>query len=117
MSFLANVSQETNGGWPSAASPYSWGLCFIEEGCEGGKCTQYTDPGSKYKPVATQTYHGRGMIQLSWNYNYGQFQDYYNNQPINRPAINLLANPGLVLQDYKTAWSTALWFWMTPQPS
>ncbi|QEO57518.1 glycoside hydrolase family 19 protein [Francisella marina] len=119
--FLANVSQETNGGWATApGGKYAWGLCFIEEvGCQNGGCSQYTDQSPRnpaHKGVPGQFYHGRGMIQLSWNYNYGLFQDFYNEKFAGNNPINLLANPGLVLRDYKIAWTSALWFWMTPQP-
>lgn len=31
--FLAQISHETTGGWPTAPDgPYSWGLCWIIEG-------------------------------------------------------------------------------------
>jgi chitinase len=31
--FLAQISHETTGGWPTAPDgPYAWGLCFITEG-------------------------------------------------------------------------------------
>lgn len=117
--FLANASQETTGGWATAPDgPSAWGLCFTEEvGCESGQCTEYT---SKHDPATfpfstTETYHGRGMIQLSWNYNYKLFQDYYNENFANGNPIDLINNPGLVIQDHKIAWLSALWFWMTPQ--
>ncbi|WP_162262157.1 chitinase [Legionella oakridgensis] len=112
VAFLANAAHETTGGWPTApGGPYAWGLYFAQEvGCESGHCTQYTDPTSAYKPVAGQTYHGRGAMQLSWNYNYGQASEaIYGN------ANKLLQEPGLVATDPVLAWETAIWFWMTPQ--
>lgn len=112
IAFLANVSHETTGGWDTApGGPYAWGLHFSQEvGCENGQCTQYTDESSSYKPVPGQTYQGRGAIQLSWNYNYGQAS-----QAIFNDAEVLLANPSQVATDPVLAWETAIWFWMTPQ--
>ena len=113
--FLAQISHETTGGWATAPDgPYSWGLCFIEEvGCEGGNCTQYCDAGNTTYPCASgETYHGRGAMQLSWNYNYGQAGEAL--------GVDLLGNPDLVATDSALATQTALWFWMTeqlPKPS
>ncbi|MFP4575603.1 MAG: glycoside hydrolase family 19 protein [Coleofasciculus sp.] len=109
--FLANIAHETTGGWDTApGGPYAWGLHFTEEvGCEHGGCTQYCDPSNtRYPCVPGKTYHGRGPMQLSWNYNYGQVGEAL--------GINLLANPDLVKTDGAIAFQTALWFWMTPQP-
>ena len=109
--FLANIGHETTGGWPTApGGPYAWGLYFVEEvGCESGLCTGYCDASNTtYQCVPDQTYHGRGPMQLSWNYNYGAA-----GQAL---GLNLLANPDLVKSDGAVAFSTALWFWMTPQP-
>ena len=47
-------------------------------------------------------------MQLSWNYNYGAA-----GQALN---YDLLTNPDLVKSDGVVSFSTALWFWMTPQP-
>lgn len=108
--FLANIAHETTGGWPTApGGPQAWGLYFIEEvGCEGGACTGYCDAGNTQYPCAPgRTYHGRGPIQLSWNYNYGQVGAVL--------GLDLLNNPGLVTSDGVVAFRTALWFWMTPQ--
>lgn len=113
--FLAQISHETTGGWPDAPDgPYAWGLCFIEEvGCQNNGCPQYCDPNNAQYPCAPgKTYHGRGAIQLSWNYNYGQAGDAL--------GVDLLADPDLVKTDSKLAVQTAMWFWMTeqrPKPS
>lgn len=109
--FLANIAHETTGGWDTApGGRYAWGLHFIEEmSCEHGGCTQYCDPSNtRYPCVPGKTYHGRGPIQLSWNYNYGQVGEAL--------GIDLLNNPDLVKTDGAIAFQTALWFWMTPQP-
>jgi basic endochitinase B len=113
--FLAQISHETTGGWPDAPDgPHTWGLCFIEEvGCEDNGCPQYCDPNNMQYPCAPgRTYHGRGALQLSWNYNYGQAGDAL--------GVDILANPDMVKDDPKLAIQTALWFWMTeqlPKPS
>lgn len=113
--FLAQISHETTGGWPAAPDgPYAWGLCFVEEvGCQNNGCPQYCDAGNAQYPCAPgKTYHGRGAIQLSWNYNYGQAGDAL--------GVDLLSDPDLVKTDSKLAIQTAMWFWMTeqaPKPS
>lgn len=113
--FLANISHETTGGWPSAPDgPFAWGLCFREEvGCGDGSCTGYCDAGNVTYPCEPgKTYHGRGPMQLSWNYNYGQAGEALN--------LNLLQNPEQVADDAIVGFRTALWFWQTeqlPKPS
>lgn len=108
--FLANIAHETTGGWDAAPDGrYAWGLYYVEEvGCENGGCTGYCDAtNSTYPCYPGRTYHGRGPMQLSWNYNYGAV-----GQAL---GIDLLANPDLVKSDGAIAFQTALWFWMTPQ--
>lgn len=60
-------------------------------------------------------YFGRGAIQISYNYNYGAFQDWLATQGI---KVDLLANPNLVMtkMDPPLAILASLWFYMTPQP-
>lgn len=113
--FLANISHETTGGWPTApGGPQAWGLYFTQEvGCENGACTWYCDSSNVQYPCAPgKTYHGRGPMQLSWNYNYG-----FAGEALGLP---LLTNPDLVTSDGATAFKTGIWFWMTqqnPKPS
>ncbi len=113
--FLGNIAHETTGGWPTApGGPEAWGLYFIEEvGCEGGACTQYCDATNQPYPCAPgKTYHGRGPIQLSWNFNYGALGETL--------GLALLQDPDLVTSNGVVAFTTALWFWMTeqlPKPS
>ncbi|KAJ0039540.1 hypothetical protein Pint_28628 [Pistacia integerrima] len=52
-------------------------------------------------------YYGRGPIQLTHNYNYGQA-----GRGIRADLIN---NPDLVATDTVISFKTAIWFWMTPQ--
>ncbi|MQL84243.1 hypothetical protein Taro_016742 [Colocasia esculenta] len=104
--FLAQISHETTGGWATAPDgPYSWGLCFKEE---ISPQSNYCDSSNTRWPCYPgKSYHGRGPIQLSWNYNYG-------------PAgmalgFDGLRNPEVVANNSVVAFQTALWFWMTPQ--
>ncbi len=109
--FLANIAHETTGGWDSApGGRYAWGLHFIEEvNADQFPPSQYCDSkNTTYPCVPGQRYHGRGPIQLSWNYNYGAVGKAL--------GVDLLANPDLVKLDGAIAFQTALWFWMTPQP-
>ncbi|CAI5452573.1 unnamed protein product [Caenorhabditis angaria] len=63
----------------------------------------------------TGCYFGRGAIQISYNYNYGQFNDWLKTQEID---VDLLANPNLVMTKMNPplAIMASLWFYMTPQP-
>jgi chitinase len=105
--FLANIAHETTGGWDAApGGRFAWGLHFIEE---QNPTSQYCDASNTTYPCASgRSYHGRGPIQLSWNYNYGQMGEVL--------GADLLNNPDLVKSDGVIAFQTALWFWMTSQP-
>lgn len=109
---LANMAYETGGGWEDAPGGYyKWGFYFAEErNCENG-CPFYSDTSKKnYPPVNGRSYHGRGPLQLSWNYNYGQFSERF----LRDKAI-LLKNPSLVTTDPVLCFASALWFWTTSQ--
>lgn len=88
--FFGNVQQE------------SGGLQFVNE---INPTMDYCDASNTQYPCASgKRYFGRGPIQLSWNYNYGECgQDL---------GLDLLANPDQVAQDGTTAFKTAVWFWM-----
>ncbi|CAI8608951.1 unnamed protein product [Vicia faba] len=102
--FLGQTSHETTGGWSSAPDgPYAWGYCFVNQvDSQGDFCASRDWPCSPGK-----SYHGRGPIQLTYNYNYGQAGN----------AINqdLIRNPDLVSTNPIVSFKTAIWFWMTPQ--
>jgi len=51
-------------------------------------------------------YHGRGYIQLSWDYNYRAAANYLNNQAI-------FTNPRIVQDDPVVNWQTVQYFWVT----
>lgn len=109
--FLANIAQETSGGWDAAPGGYyKWGLYYLEEN-NNGQPNTYNDTSKKsYPGVAGKYYYGRGPKQLSWNYNYGQFsQAWFGNRD------TLLQHPELLSKDPLLSFASAIWFWVTPQ--
>ncbi|KAM0916206.1 hypothetical protein ACQ4PT_010299 [Festuca glaucescens] len=104
--FLGQTSHETTGGWSTAPDgPFSWGYCFKQE---REPKSIYCDTTKPEWPCAPgKEYIGRGPIQLTWNYNYGQAG--------RALSLDLLNNPDLVAADAVVSFKTALWFWMTPQ--
>jgi hypothetical protein len=110
--FLANIAQETSGGWKDAPGGYfKWGLYFLQEG-QVTNPDYYSDTSKKaFPPVPGKQYFGRGPKQLSWNYNYGQFSKaWYGNRD------TLLEYPERLALDPVLSMASAIWFWMTPQP-
>ena len=67
-----------------------------------------------YPPQSGVQYYGRGPFQLSWNYNYGAFSEVLVESTYNS-SMYLLENPDLVHTDSFTVFTSALWFYMTPQ--
>jgi predicted chitinase len=91
--FLANISHETGQ------------LVYVDE---QNPPSSYCDASNTTYPCAAgKNYHGRGPLQLSWNYNYGTCG--------NAIGKDLLNQPELVSTDSDISFTTALWFWMTPQ--
>merc|ERR1712224_1095709 len=64
--------------------------------------------------AAGKTYHGRGPMQLSWNYNYAP-AGVALRPLVGDPSLDLLANPEKITSDPKLAFATAIYFWMTPR--
>jgi hypothetical protein len=110
--FLANATKETTGGWEAVGSGGTgdhskWGLYYVEE-LSASSC--YTASDANYPAVSGKCYSGRGPLQLSWNYNYGQASHFiYGDKNV------LLDNPDAVANDGVLAFKTAIWFWMMPQ--
>ncbi|KAM3298313.1 hypothetical protein ACQJBY_039995 [Aegilops geniculata] len=103
--FLAQTSHETTGGWPTAPNgPYTWGYCYKHERTTSSYCT----PSEQWPCAPGRRYYGRGPIQLTHNYNYGQAG--------RAIGADLLGNPNLVAVNPTVSFETALWFWMTEQP-
>ena len=137
--FLANTSHETTGGWlgyelSNTVTRYNYGYYYQQEVyCAPGgdyagdynNCGYCTDSGtygyicaslSSSGADSTDFFYGRGPIQISHNYNYGAFSEYYYGSGDHR----LIDDPGLVLENSEIAFASALWFWMTeqsPKPS
>jgi len=116
---LAHLSKESgaytwvdpNGSYVPV-DKYTWGLAFNEEtayiGNTGDTYSAYDH--LEYPPVKGHSYHGRGPIQLTWNYNYGFFSEL-----IFGDKNVLLQNPERVSEEGELGIMSAIWFWMTPQ--
>uniref|UniRef100_A0A6N2LVX4 chitinase n=1 Tax=Salix viminalis TaxID=40686 RepID=A0A6N2LVX4_SALVM len=88
--FFAHVTHETGH------------FCYKEE--INGASLNYCDANNREYPcVPGKKYHGRGPIQLSWNYNYGPAGKSNNFDGLN--------DPGIVSRDAVVSFKTALWFW------
>ncbi|XP_038691458.1 endochitinase PR4-like [Tripterygium wilfordii] len=88
--FFAHVTHETGN------------LCHIEE---QNPQSNYCDTSRTYYPCAPgKSYHGRGSLQLSGNYNYGAARKDLN--------FDGLRFPESVANDPVLAFKTGLWFWM-----
>jgi predicted chitinase/chitodextrinase len=91
--FLANINHE------------SGGLVYTEE-INQANWPLYCDRSQSYGcPAGQSAYHGRGPIQLSWNFNYKAAGDAL--------GIDLLNNPDRVKNEASVAYQTAVWYWMT----
>src|SRR5690349_9827106 len=91
--FLANINHE------------SGGLVYVEE-LNQANWPLYCDASQSYGcPAGQDAYHGRGPIQLSWNFNYKAAGDAL--------GIDLLNNPDRVKNEASVAYQTAVWYWMT----
>jgi chitodextrinase len=139
--FWAKSSRETSGSWATASSPWienyeiagesitAWkgGLYWVEEvGYSTDSATgksaaiNYVDTGSTvYPPAPGRSYYGRGVIQLSWNYNYGAFNHWLYDNGLFADLITerdtLLRFPNLVAENGALSILSGIWFWMTPQ--
>lgn len=106
--FLGQTSHETTGGgtgWDPPDGPFFWGYCFKQEQYPGSDYCDWTNV--QYPCVAGQQYYGRGPIQLSWNYNYGQCGAAI--------GYDLLNKPNILVSNSTASFESAFWFWMTPQ--
>lgn len=136
VTFWAKSSRETSGSWENAPAPWIendqdagivWkgGLYWIEEQGystdDTGVSTaiNYVDAASSFRPEPGRSYYGRGIIQLSWNYNYGAFSSWLHDNGMMREVITeramLLKRPDLVATNGKLSVLSGIWFWMTPQ--
>ncbi|HEX3774466.1 MAG TPA: glycoside hydrolase family 19 protein [Polyangiaceae bacterium] len=70
--------------------------------------SDYCDASRTEFPCGGRSYHGRGPLQISWNYNYGTA-----GQAL---GLSLLTQPELVVASSVNSFNAALWWWMTRQP-
>ncbi|KAG9442144.1 hypothetical protein H6P81_017998 [Aristolochia fimbriata] len=103
--FFGQTSRETTGGGKNAQDKYNWGYCWIRQ---KSPPSDYCLPSTKWPCVPGQAYYGRGPIQLTFNFNYGQAGEAL--------GVDLLSNPDLVATDSVICFKASIWFWMTPQP-
>jgi len=90
--FFGNVMHETGE------------LCHINERFPVIPSSNYCNSSTTWPCASGKSYHGRGPIQLRWNYNYGPA-----GQDIGFDGLN---NPDKVGQDATISFKTAVWFWM-----
>jgi hypothetical protein len=85
--------------------------------CTSDPINSYFYPCNKNKTATANKgcYFGRGAIQISYNFNYGMFQNWLKQQGV---IVDLLNEPNLVMTktDPPLAIMASLWFYMTPQP-
>jgi len=133
---LGNFAHETTGGYGSFAmgsSRYKYGLFFIEEvsgsvSCDQAACNDYCVADATWgyacsippQPYGDGTlkkpkYHGRGPIQLSYNYNYGQMSEQLQIPGPSGKMDGLLYQPWSLTKDGVLCFRSGFWFWMTPQ--
>ncbi|KAB5512725.1 hypothetical protein DKX38_029753 [Salix brachista] len=100
--FLSAVNSYSQFGKLGSAEA-SKHFCYTEE--INGASLNYCDATNRQYPcVPGKKYHGRGPIQLSWNYNYRPARKSNNFDGLNAPDI--------VSRDAVVSFKTALWFWM-----
>ncbi|KVH91273.1 endochitinase EP3-like [Cynara cardunculus var. scolymus] len=88
--FFAHVTHET--GF----------FCYREEIDRSNKYCDQTN--NQYPCNPSKSYHGRGPLQITWNYNYGPA-----GQSLGFDGLN---DPEIVARDPVISFKTALWFWM-----
>lgn len=126
---FAHFTQESsqNNKWLQDAKGIDlWrqGLYYINElGCgpgfagNGTPACDYIQKGWADEAWPSQEnaqYHGRGPFQLSYNFNYGQFSNVFIESKYHS-KLEFLEHPENVAKDAYTAFSAAIWFYMTPQ--
>ncbi len=92
--------EKYNGG-PSSPVPYC-----APNGC-GCEATLPESVESQGSIEAEKMFFGRGAIQLSWSYNYKDFQD----KGILPPGVNICITPELLATNEEYVWTSAFYFW------
>lgn len=91
--FLAHTIHET-GGFQHMEE------LFALENPEAARRSYFCEGG-----IQGKSYHGRGLLQLSWPYNYKGASNYLGLED------QLLHNPEMVCQKTSLCIDTALWYW------
>lgn len=109
---FAHWGQETGKRSHSEGEFWTQGLYYTEEIVKNDY-KSWNWSNDAWPNQAGVQYYGRGPMQLSWNYNYGQFS---NVATVSRydSKMDLLMNPQMVSQSGDMAMSAGLWFYMTP---
>ena len=89
------------------------GALYLQPECDY-KSTNWSAAEDAWPPQDGKQYFGRGVLQLSWNYNYGQFSNIAFTEEVD-DRLNLLKNPEKVITDPTLIFLSGLWFYMTPQ--
>ncbi len=112
--FLACIVGETEGNpMHCLGGDKCLGLYYNEEiKYRNANCAAYSVQNELYPPVLGKSYHGRGPMQITWNYNYGLLSGI-----IFGDKNVLLNHPEYVVEDGKLGFMTAIAFWMIPQGS
>jgi len=95
---MAHMKQETGG------------LTLAQE-IDGASKDYCNDSDTYYPCSGGQGYFGRGPLQLSWNYNYGQAGEFFSTD-FGWNKSSLLGNPGDAISTPGKAWKTSMFFWM-----
>lgn len=115
--FFAHTAREVGKENPSGTYPeWRQSLYFVTENActpaHGKSNCNYASTGwsaTVWPPVKGQQYYGRGPLQLSWDYNYAQLSTtIFDDENV------LLKNPSLIQSSGEYAFTSALWFYMTP---
>ena len=111
---FAHWGQETGLRQPPESEFWKQGLYYVEE-ISGGAYKSYEwGNNEKWPNQHGVSYYGRGPLQLSWNYNYGQFSNIYSTQGYDS-KMEFLVDPGKVSRNGEIAMAAGIWFYMTPQ--
>ena len=109
---FAHWGQETGKRDPANGEFWTQGLYYVEEIAKSDY-KSWNWSNTSWPNQSGVQYFGRGPMQLSWNYNYGQFSNVFSTDGYNS-KMELLKDPGLVSRDGYVAMAAGLWFYMTP---
>ena len=110
--FLACIAGETEGNAKHCIGGEKCLALYYNEELKYQKLksSPYSVQNELYPAAVGQSYHGRGPMQITWNYNYGLLSGViYGDKNI------LLNHPEYVTEDGKLGFMTAIAFWMIPQ--